>query len=275
MSSLLSSSDPLLWIHIPKTGGTTLKRIVEREYADDTFFYLDRHWLIADASDGAPFRFTRTDGEHMRVFGVDPVRAEIHDRPALHLIQGHFPWGLHDDLDLAPQYAVVLRNPVDRILSEFHHAKRLPQHFLHDAVQDMSVSEYVEASLSVSVDNAQVRFLAGCYHEVPIGEITREDFEIALQNLRRTVIAGTTEQMAAVLSQCVTQLGWKTRHCILPKQRASKQRTRLPDDDLATLLDRNQYDAMLWSCAYHSTRHLQDWRALVIENASLLYSVVS
>jgi hypothetical protein len=260
---------PLLWIHIPKTAGTTLKKIIQRSYAPDEYRFLDRHWLIQNTSDEAGYRFTGPGPRSRSIYEPALIQRELSVTPNIKLLQGHFPWGIHRELDLEVRYAVLLRNPLDRVLSEFRHAQR-PEHYLHDQVRDMSLVDYVTSGLSLSTDNAQVRFLSGCYYEVEFGELTDEHLSQAIKNLHQTELFGLTERFAQMMGHCVDKPEWKTRHCIIPKQRTAKGKRRLSTHEASVILNHNKLDLELWVYAAHHVPKDYNMRSLVIKAASSL-----
>jgi hypothetical protein len=90
------SEPPLLVMHIPKTAGTSLLSIVERQYAPDELVKL---------YPGHPHE-------------VDAFVA--HPRPA-RAIMGHFRFGLHERLAAGGRYVTFLRDPVDHVISMFNY----------------------------------------------------------------------------------------------------------------------------------------------------------
>lgn len=103
-------------VHIPKTGGTTLGSLIfEQTRSDETFFF---SFFGRDASAGA----NRIVVERLRK-GDEDYRALMENRHFLEsrVITGHFSRDLRNVLDdFSLQFAAVLREPVDRCISNIY-----------------------------------------------------------------------------------------------------------------------------------------------------------
>jgi hypothetical protein len=116
----------LLSIHVPKTAGSSFRRILERVYHEE--------------------------GELLSLYDTEVVAAIGEDRLPLidagvRAIHGHFP-ATRALRDAYPRARIVawVREPVERAISYFHYWKRLPRHGnpLHDFFldQDLSLVEF-------------------------------------------------------------------------------------------------------------------------------------
>ena len=89
---------PLLFMHIPKTAGTTLRAVVERQYRPTTLFSL-------------------YPGHEAQ---LDALRVRVSDRPPA-AVMGHFRFGLHAAFPAGGRYVTFLRDPVDQVISHYNH----------------------------------------------------------------------------------------------------------------------------------------------------------
>src|SRR5438874_1730089 len=97
----------LLFLHIPKTGGSTLSKILERQY---------------------PRAQTLTlDDQKIAQFKTLPVA----ERGRYCLVKGHLHFGLHHFIPRPSTYITLLREPVERVLSFYHYARSTPDHYLY------------------------------------------------------------------------------------------------------------------------------------------------
>lgn len=134
----------LIFMHIPKCGGTTLTSILTEAVPEDRRFPVDgrdvagsRHALAALA-----------DAERRRV----------------DLLFGHLSYGWHELL--APRqarYFTIVREPVSRVVSHYNYVRAHEKHYLHSPVMEgkMSVADYVESGVTTEVNDGQVRQISG------------------------------------------------------------------------------------------------------------------
>lgn len=104
----------MIFLHMPKTAGHSFKDLL-RPYFRSVFEIN----CEADA------------------ISADLAAVGSHD-----LIFGHMPYGIHNHLKDNHKYFVVLRNPVDRFVSDFFYIRQSPQHPMHAIAQDMTLQEY-------------------------------------------------------------------------------------------------------------------------------------
>ena len=98
----------LLFMHIPKTAGSSVRHALGNCYPARQRLYLyDPRTL-----EGAvwPDRFG----------GLSTER-----RSQLRMVMGHFYYGLHIDVPGPARYATVVRDPVDRVVSHYHHYRTM------------------------------------------------------------------------------------------------------------------------------------------------------
>jgi hypothetical protein len=128
----------LIFLHIPKTAGSTVLRILEREYGRD-----------------AVLRAYEADDP-------DEVAAALVDAPhPVRVLAGHFPFGIDDVLPAPASYMTFLRDPVDRVRSHYDFVRTQPEHYLHDAACSLKLSEYVRRCGAAEPNNDQTRLLSG------------------------------------------------------------------------------------------------------------------
>lgn len=238
-----SSPRPLVFVHVPKTAGTTLKRVFAREYGHESLFKT----LPEEDLEGTVARFRDLDHE---------------DRSRVRLIQGHMPFGIHQVLGEPVQYVTMLRNPVDRVVSHYYYARRLPEHYLHDAIRaGMTLKEYVTTAgggLSLELDNGQTRSIAGApHHLLEVGACTEEMLELAKQNLDRHFGAvGLLERFDESLLVFRRAFGWGIPFYVRRNVTRNRPRVREIDaDTLAVIEDHNRLDMELYR---YATQRLDD-----------------
>lgn len=115
----------LLYMHIPKTAGTTMYTILLNQYRAEellTFYYQWDDYVRAASQLPDMIR-----GSHSQV----------------KCIFGHFFFGLHAYIPKPAIYATMLREPVEQVLSLYYYIRRVPEHPLHSQVVQMSLEDYL------------------------------------------------------------------------------------------------------------------------------------
>jgi galactose-3-O-sulfotransferase len=220
----------LIFIHIPKTAGSTLRRILERQYPPAAIHRVDGYRLQESWD-----RLSGTDG----------------DRPAPWVVMGHMPFGIH--VALRPRrcaYLTLVRHPVDRLASHYAYVARTPESHLYREVVDMGLTlrGYVEASrMAPLVNNGQTRLLgAGAFTTgLPA---TEETLQAAMENVDRWFeVAAPTDRFddAVMLMRRRFRWGWPTylRQKVTP---STPPAARIEPDTVEAILERNDLDLALY-----------------------------
>jgi hypothetical protein len=172
-----TGDDPaVIFLHIPKTAGTTLLEILDRQYPPEAVFSIG---AIAQESIA---QFEMMDEE---------------ERSKIRLLRGHMGYGLHEFLPGPVQYFTILRDPVARVISHYNFIRRTPDHYLYDRVigGNLSLHALLQENYALMLNDAQVRLISGVWGDVPFGEVTLEMLETAKKNLAQSFpVVGLTEQ---------------------------------------------------------------------------------
>lgn len=174
-------SDPVYFLHIPKTAGLSFSAVVESRFAPDRT---------------CPARLW---SELLAI-----------PRPALgkyDLFRGHFHWALLAYLGergLRTRVITMLRDPVERSISHFAHVRRAPEHYHHALAKTMTLRQFVEDDRTrAMIENFQARWLANRFD--PVAEAVRAgDAPLALE--RRTDEMNTSPDGAALLDRARSTL---------------------------------------------------------------------
>jgi len=139
-----SASRALIYMHIPKCGGTTVTSILTKAVSGASHFMVDG----GDVAESRNRLASLPETERMRV----------------RLLSGHLSFGWHELLRPArAQYITLLRDPISRVVSHYNHVCEHEDHYLHAAVMGkrMTIGDYVESGITCEVNNGQVRQISG------------------------------------------------------------------------------------------------------------------
>lgn len=239
-----SPEDALIFIHIPKTAGSTLHRIIYRQYKAGELYHTDR----------------QRDGWQRFTQWPQAQRARIR------LLMGHIEMDAQDYLPRRAHFFTMLRDPVRRARSYFDHVRRIPEHYCHDLVyhSHMDIAQFAQSQADVMMDNGQTRMLAGVLYKVPYGQLSEAHLAQAKANLDKCLVVGLTEQFDQSLLLMRRVFGWR-RLYYARRNVGQAAETRTParervDDTFAALEEVNRFDRALYR--YAQERMAQQWAQL-------------
>ncbi len=221
-----------VFLHIPKTGGSTLFRILEREHA------------------GAPiFRLYGDVDERVRSL-TKMSTAELH---TLRLVGGHMGFGIHRFLPGPSAYITLLRDPVDRIVSHYHYVKSHPQDAGNARAMEgvSSLEQYVRSSVFARIVNdGQTRLLGS--DVLAAGEPADP---VALERAKRAigrpdVVVGLQDRFDESLLLMLRAFNWG--YPAYRDENVSPDRPRveeLPSSTVDLIRERNSLDVELYDHA--------------------------
>ncbi len=125
----------ILFDHIPKCGGSSINKFLEANYLRKKTFIINVNTQIEDIN-----------------YFKSLAKTKRYDYD---LIKGHLTNYLIDYVHPEALKITVLRDPVDRIISHYYYAKRMPNHYLFNDIQKhkMSLIDYVNSGLSTELNN--------------------------------------------------------------------------------------------------------------------------
>ena len=95
-----NTTEALIFLHIPKSAGTTLNRLIEWEYSLFEMYSVDPVF----------FRWSRA-----RLWRLPKRRLQ-----RFRVFKGHMPFGLHELLPQSATYITVMRGAVERVISAYY-----------------------------------------------------------------------------------------------------------------------------------------------------------
>jgi hypothetical protein len=184
-----SDHEVVLFLHIPKAGGTTLYKILGRNYSR-----AETLTLRGDQSQIARFKAL-----------PDAKRGQYR------LIQGHWHFGLHHFIPRPSKYITFLRCPIERVFSFFYYARTTPDHYLYPRLTTdrLDLRTLLAREMTVELRNHQTRLLAGDEWKDPQRVVTDAALEQAKAHLRTHFrVVGLLEEFDASLLLLSRAFGW-------------------------------------------------------------------
>jgi hypothetical protein len=192
---MLNEDEVLIFLHIPKTAGSTFHTILGNQYKKSA----------TKAVLGARYK-----DENIAQF----ISAPLEDKAHIKLFKGHMPFGLHEYIPAPCRYITFLRDPVERVISQYYYIKKNTHNPLHDAVEggDMSIIDFVTSGIAVGMNNGQCRFINGDLDEFPFGENNRTLLDNAIINIEKYFeLVGITERFDQSILLMSEALGWEKK----------------------------------------------------------------
>src|SRR5271163_2125908 len=222
-------SDTLIFIHLYKTGGTTLNRIIEWEYKTSRICSVEPTWW---------------QWSYQRITRWSPRRLA-----KMEVFKGHMPFGLHRLIPRPANYVTVLREPVERAISDYYFARRFKPHRHHRAALQLSLEEFF---LQKHEHNLQSRILAGPdSHELFPSVCDAGTLAAAKDNLvRHFIVVGLTERFDETLALLQVRLVWKVRRYRSFRVADNRvARHQVAAKTLALIRERERFDIALYDYA--------------------------
>lgn len=214
----------LIFLHLPKNGGTTLNSILDRQYRDQRIFSIRQR-----------------DPYHLNT--EDFLELAQEEKEKIRLVKGHLKFGFHEHFSEPSEYFTFLRKPEERIISFYYYVLADSSHRLFEQVSKMSLYEFVTELQDADTNNAQVRWISGQDTNGPIM------LEKALENIdKHFSFIGFTEEFDESLILMQEKYRWNLPYYKVQNRTRKRQSIEALDEKtLKAIKDRNQYDQQLYS----------------------------
>ncbi|MEH7237275.1 sulfotransferase family 2 domain-containing protein [Bacillus sp. JJ1562] len=150
----------LIYLHIPKTAGSTLKHIIRKQYRSGEVWFQTRNQMV-------------------------PVLGTADKANELKCVGGHYWFGIHQQFNKPYKYITMLRHPIDRIASEYYYILGRPNHQAYSKVKTMSFMEFID-HFPLKSSNQQTRRISGL--------IQQPELQLAKKNIQNDfIVVGVSE----------------------------------------------------------------------------------
>lgn len=218
---------PLVFLHLPKTAGMTLRT------------------LLTQAYEGFPVQFIG-GGEGGGMTLAEFARKPIETRRSVALLAGHMPWGAQAAIP-GSLAITFLRDPVERVISFFYYSKRAPNALYHTQIneQNMTLRDAVESGMLTAEYNLQTEMLRDQRATTAAAAL-----DSAKRNVRACAAFGIVERFEESAAYLARELrwpeaGWNTVNVTQNRPRAEE----LDPDLLDRLRHETGVDRMLYDDA--------------------------
>ena len=234
----MNSTHTLIFQHLHRTGGTTLYSIMKR------YFDADTNYIIDALRNGKRFSVEYFLG------------LPQNEKDSITLLRGHMPFGLHIHFSHPCDYITIVRDPVERILSEYARLTmwRDISHIRNfEKLKGISLKDFVTSNFAAA-NNYQTRVLSGNwtgqYEEASLLE--EGVLEDAKHNLRKYFTAvGVTDRLDETVVILAKIFGWKNPY-YAKKRQVGKYSGTIPQgySEIHEIIrDKNKLDNELYQFA--------------------------
>ena len=182
----------VIFVHIPKTAGTTLRYIIQYQYSPGAIYEL----------------YSPSETHPQRVENVKNLSESQKDK--IKIVSGHLSFGLHEVLTQPCTYITFLRDPVDRAISMYYYCKRR-----NESLEDVTLEDFIQTP---GRTNTMTKYISGERLKLQLTDPSKidnyqcssETLNLAKRNLReRFEVIGFLERFDESLLLLKKQLGWK------------------------------------------------------------------
>lgn len=187
------NDETLIFLHIPKTAGSTFHSILKKKYKD-------RH---VQNVFGARYSTPNI---------ADFIKRPLSEKTHIKMLKGHMPFGLHEYLPGPAKYIAILRDPVERVISLYYYIIKNPQNPMHEAVaiNRMSLADFTASGVAIGTNNGQCRFINGDIDDYEFNRCDESLYANTIKHIDEHFLwLGLTERFDESTLLLTDLLGWK------------------------------------------------------------------
>ncbi|PLY14739.1 MAG: hypothetical protein C0631_09445 [Sedimenticola sp.] len=227
---MISASKKIIFLHIPKTAGTSLKKIIRSQFDSDSIFHL-----------------------------YPPVTTEKHISlnekiNRIELIHGHLYFGIGQQLDIDADYFTFLREPVARVLSFWNHQNKFETGALFNEVKNgLTLQNLILSHRIPQTNNHMTRILIGnTLPHMLDGKnnaiFDRKYLDQALSNIENCFkFVGFMEHFETSVGQMLKVFNWKYGSELPILNRLNSNQSSVDEKTLDLIRKYNALDSQLYA----------------------------
>ena len=217
-------SDTIIFLHIPKTAGKSLRNVLIKQYWGNKMFYF----------------YPNPTSEELEAL------RHLTDEKDVKVVLGHYRYGVHEYLRRPYTYLTFIRNPIDQVISHYYHLVRSDKE-VHQRIIEKNRSLRSFADFEWA-KNLQTAFITGTQDVREIEKDPEGALTLAKKRLSEDIYQfGVTEKFDESLLLFREKLGWK--NLVYQRFNVAKNRPenhQLNDEDLLKIRKNNQLDLRLY-----------------------------
>ena len=245
----MTDSNLVIFHHLPRTAGTTMREILNRQYGDNQVFatnlYPGEHLLSRRPFGIYTGKMKPGETLYPGLLTEIAYRYDFFQRESVSPIRAiygfHCEYGLGEYLSQPSETFTFLRNPVGRVLSHYYLTGDAPE-----GLDEAGLGEHI---LSRIEGNLQTKMLSGPHGAGSLPP-PQEMLARAKANLKSCAVVGLTEHFDETLVLLKRRFGWRwpfyvRKHVNLDRPKKDS----LPPDVLRRIAAENELDAALYAYA--------------------------
>lgn len=234
-SEISKSTAPIVFIHIPKTGGMTLYSMIRDIYKPSELHKIN------------PAMESIEKYRHLPQERKEKLKA----------IYGHMDYRVRELLPPNSRYVTLMRNPVERVISHYHYVRRTANDPLRELAMQSSLDDWVARCDLLEMDNGQTRRLLGSAESAKFGECMAEMLERARHNVQQNfALVGITERFDETYGLMSKLFGWPIKN--YAPRNVAQQRSSIKEIPIRTIRLIEKFNALDMELYEHASRLFAD-----------------
>jgi hypothetical protein len=232
---VVNADNLLIFLHIPKTAGSTLNHILARQYPAQATYSIDGDKV-------------QTSYDELRSLPEEQKRQ-------LACVKGHMPFGIHSNFSQQSTYITFLRDPANWVRSYYLFILNIPTHpFYRDVAACQGIEAFCELLTAWGMNDFQTRILVGTNRPddimPPYDPLPENPLATAIQHIEAHIpVVGLSEQFDESLMLMKKRFRWRNVHYLRQNVTSRNPAFRLSEQQKGLIYRNNPLDCSLYAYA--------------------------